>query len=221
MSQSVPVLRPAIGDDQLPAGLSHLQRFKLAAAAGFEGVEMRTSLHSDEVDEIRETAITAGIQIHSVKSVLSWQFPLSSPDRKVAARGVDELLIALNNAHRWGADTVLVVAGIVDAQTSHEQAYVRSQEIIRREVLPVAEELGIVLAIENVWSGFLISPVEYARYIDEFDSPWVRAYLDVGNMIFGYPEHWVRTVGARTIKLHIKDLSFEMAKKRFAWSLIG
>ena len=65
-----------------------------------------------------------------------------------------------------------------------------------------------------MWNKFLLSPLEFARYVDEFNSPWIRAYFDVGNVaIQGYPQDWIRTLGKRIVKLHFKDFSF---KKRMA-----
>ena len=46
----------------------------------------------------------------------------------------------------------------------------RSQEEIRKAI-PVAEESGVKIAMENVWNHFLLSPLEAARYMDEFQSP--------------------------------------------------
>jgi L-ribulose-5-phosphate 3-epimerase len=205
----------------LPRGLTRLAQLRLAAAAGFEGVEMSSTSRAEDADEIHHAASAAGITIHSVESGDSWRYPLSSPDRDDVVRGVEAVRIAIDNARRWGADTVLVIAGRVDARTSCEQAYARSQEVIRRELLPYAAASQVVLAIENVWSGFLLSPIEYVRFIDEFESPWVRAYIDVGNVIFGHPEHWIRSAGHRIVKLHVKDFSLNMRTGRFAWSAIG
>jgi hexulose-6-phosphate isomerase len=108
---------------------------------------------------------------------------------------------------------------VVNAETSYAQAWERSQKQIRK-LIPLAEELKIVIGIEEVWNKFLLSPLEFARYIDEFESPWIRAYFDVGNVaISGYPHDWIRTLGPRIVKLHIKDFSFKndpAIKKRVA-----
>ena len=69
--------------------------------------------------------------------------------------------------------------------------------------------MKVIIGIEEVWNKFLLSPLEFARYIDEFQSPWIRAYFDVGNVaISGYPQDWIRTLGKRIVKVHIKDFSF-------------
>jgi hexulose-6-phosphate isomerase len=52
--------------------------------------------------------------------------------------------------------------------------------------------------------------------VDEFKSPWVRAYLDVGNMVlFGFPQDWIRTLGKRIVKVHFKDFRFQKRQAEF------
>ena len=101
-------------------------------------------------------------------------------------------------------------------KVSYRDAYKRSQKYIR-ELIPDAEKHGVKIAIEEVWNKFLLSPLEFARYIDEFESPWVGAYFDVGNVVeFGYPEEWIRELGKRILKVHIKEYKKE---KRFNYRL--
>jgi hexulose-6-phosphate isomerase len=115
----------------------------------------------------------------------------------------------LRNAHFWGAETVLLVPAVVNAETRYRDAWTRSQHEIRK-LIPMAQQLNVIIGIEEVWNKFLLSPLEFARYIDEFNSPWIRAYFDVGNVVIsGYPQDWIRTLGKRIIKLHIKDFKFE------------
>ena len=103
---------------------------------------------------------------------------------------------------------MLLVPAVVNAQTTYKEAYERSQVAIRK-LIPLADELNVTLALEEVWNKFLLSPLEFARYIDEYDSPPIRAYFDVGNVVlYGYPQDWIRTLGKRIVKLHIKDFSF-------------
>ena len=74
--------------------------------------------------------------------------------------------------------------------------------------MPLAKELGVKIAIENVWNQFLLSPLEAARYIDEFESPHIGWHLDCGNVVtYGWPEQWVRILNKRILKLHIKEYS--------------
>jgi L-ribulose-5-phosphate 3-epimerase len=133
----------------------------------------------------------------------------SASDRSFGKKGMEGMETSLRNAHLWGADTVLLVPAVVSPKVSYfDDAWTRSQQQIRK-LLPLAEELKVVIAIEEVWNKFLVSPVDFARYVDGFASPWVRAYLDVGNMVFyGYPQDWIRVMGKRIVKLHIKDFRF-------------
>ncbi|MGW8181191.1 MAG: sugar phosphate isomerase/epimerase family protein, partial [bacterium] len=136
-----------------------------------------------------------------------WNKPLSDPDPVVRQEGLDGLETALRDAKTYGADTALLVPAVVNKQTSYDEAYVRSQTEIRK-VLPLAEELGVKIGVENVWNHFLLSPIEMARYLDEFESPWIGAYFDVGNIVnYGWPEQWIRILGDRILKLDIKEFS--------------
>ena len=70
----------------------------------------------------------------------------------------------------------------------------------------------MVVALEEVWNKFLLSPFEVARYVDEFQSPWAKAYFDVGNVVFyGFPQDWIRTLGSRIVRLHIKGFKLNAA----------
>ena len=81
----------------------------------------------------------------------------------------------------------------------------RSQPQIKK-LIPLAKELGVVIAIEEVWNKFLLTPYDLAKYVDEFKSPWVKAYFDVGNIVmYGYPQEWIRALGTRIGKFHLKD----------------
>ena len=151
-----------------------------------------------------------------------WRFPLSSSDPAVVTRSVAGMETSLRNAALWGADTVLLVPAVVDATTSYQDAWTRSQRVIRERLLPLARELKVVIAVEEVWNKFLLSPLEFARYVDEFESPWLKAYFDVGNVVFyGYPQDWIRALGSRIVKVHLKDFQLDRPNGRFAWKNLG
>ena len=196
-------VRPSIRLASLPAALSYAARFRMAAEAGFEGVELEAGL--DPPGAVREAADAAGIAVHSVHTYRNWSHPLTSADPKVAADGLRHSLAALEEAKMLGAGTYQLIPGRARDGISYREAYDRSQAVIRAELLPAAAELGIVLGIENVWNGFLLGPLEYAQYCDSFDSPWVRPYLDIGNPVFGRPEDWIEICGPRLVALHLKD----------------
>lgn len=202
-------IRKAVLLSMLPGDLSLKDRFRLAADCGYQGVEAHTMADPAQVEETRKAAEAAKLPIHSVMNSDHWKFPLSSPDREVAGKCLDGMRTSLRNAKAWGATTVLLVPAVVDGKTSYDQAWKRSVAGIK-ELLPLAAELKVVIAVENVWNKFLLSPLEMAHYVDEFKSPWVKAYFDVGNvLLFGYPQDWIRTLGPRIAKLHLKDFKFK------------
>ena len=183
-----------------------LDKFRLLASLGFDGVELDSpsDLNRDEVLAARDEV---GLPIHGVVDSVHWQQTLSHDDPAVRAKGVDGLVTAIEDANVYGASTVLLVPAVVNKDVSYEDAYHRSQREIRA-VLPLAEKYGVRIAIENVWNMFLLSPIECARYVDEFESDYIGWYFDVGNVVnYGWPEHWIRTPGHRILKLDIKEYS--------------
>jgi len=129
---------------------------------------------------------------------------------------------SLRNAAMWGADAVLLVPAVVNPTTSYRQAWDRSQRVIKEQLLPLAQELKVIIAVEEVWNKFLLSPLEFARYVDDFQSPWLKAYFDVGNVVFyGFPQDWIRTLGPRIVKVHLKDFQLDRPNGRFTWKNLG
>lgn len=205
-------LKKAVLISMLPRELSYYERFKLAVEVGFQGLEAQTVTDPQVAEEIRDAAHKAGLRIHSVMNMDHWKYPLSSADPEVVKRSMQGMETSLRNAKLWGADAVLLVPAVVNPETSYSAAYVRSQKQIR-ELIPLAQELGVMIAVEEVWNKFLLSPLEFARYVDDFDSPWVKAYCDVGNVVlYGYPQDWIRTLGKRIVKFHLKDFHFDNKK---------
>ena len=131
--------------------------------------------------------------------------------------GVAGLKQALRDAKRYGAVSVLFVPGAVSKQVFYDDAYSRAREAILKAI-PLAEELGVKIALENVWNNFLLSPLEAARFVDEFRSPMVGWHFDCGNIVnYSWPEQWVRILGKRIITVHIKEFSRQKGDKEGKW----
>jgi hexulose-6-phosphate isomerase len=189
--------------------------FERLKAAGFEGVELLSPNGLDRAEVLKARDET-GIVIHGVSGSRHWQDTLSDPDPAVVERGLEAIRKEIDDCKAYGGTTVLVVPGVVTPKVSYQEAWDRSQKAIRT-LIPQAEKAGITLAIEEVWNRFLVSPLEFARYVDEFQSPAVGAYFDVGNVVeFGYPQEWIRTLGKRIVKIHIKEYA---KPKRFDYLL--
>jgi L-ribulose-5-phosphate 3-epimerase len=193
----------------LPKQMSYLDRFKLAVDAGFEGIEAQTVTDPKEAEQIKEASEKTKIKIHSVMNMGHWEWPFSSPNPDDVKKGAERMEISLRNAKLWGADTVLLVPAVVKPDTTIPEAWSRSQPHIKN-LLPLAEELGVVIGIEPVWNKFLLTPYDTAKYVDEFKSQWVKAYFDVGNVVmYGFPQEWIRALGERIVKFHLKDFKYE------------
>ncbi len=190
------------------------EQMQAVKEAGFDGAEMNSHMDQEEVLRARDAT---GLAIPSVCGIKHWDLPLSHPDPGVRQQGLDALKQTLRDAKRYGASSVLLVPAIVNSEVSYADAYTRSQAEIRKAV-PLAEDLGVRIAIENVWNQFLLSPLEAARYVDEFNSPAVGWHFDIGNIInYGWPEQWIRVLGKRIQKLHIKEFSRKLRDDQGLW----
>lgn len=196
-------------------GASVADKFKAIQAAGFHGIEPMSHMDQDEVLRARDAT---GLELPSVCCATHWAKPITHPSAEVRAAGVEGLKQALRDAKRYGSSSVLFVAGVVNAEIPYADALQRAH----KELIPVAEfagEQGVVIAIENVWNNFMLSPVESAQFVDSFNSKFVGWHFDVGNVInYGWPEQWVRTLGPRIQKLHIKEYSRAKADKQGKWA---
>jgi L-ribulose-5-phosphate 3-epimerase len=201
-------IRKGIMWGTIGVGETIAEKFLAVKQAGFDGIEAVSHLNRDEVIDAK--ALT-GLDIPSVYGALHGKFPLSDPDPAIREKGVEALMHTIQDAALYGADTVLLVPGRVNAEVSYDEVWDRSVYEIRK-VIPLAEKLNVKIAIENVWNNFLLSPLEAVRYVDLFGSAFVRFYFDCGNiLLYGWPEQWIRILGKRIVKVHIKEYSRKIA----------
>ncbi len=183
---------------------SVLEKFRAVKAAGFEGVEPMSHMNQEEV--LRALDET-GLKAASVCCNTHWSKPISHPDPKAREEGLEGLLHALKDAKRYGASSVLLVPGVVKDGVSYDDCFQRSVAEIRKAV-PTAGELGVKIAIENVWNNFITKPDQAIAFLDAIGSPQVGWHFDIGNVIrYGEPEKWIPVLGKRIVKLHIKEYS--------------
>jgi L-ribulose-5-phosphate 3-epimerase len=205
----------------LEGTLDPITAIRLAFQHGFEAVELcigepgsplGTDTTEARCNEIRAVAETVGIAIPSVASGLYWSHSLGDPDPEARAQARRDIEAMLRITSELGAKTLLTIPGAVDVFFLPHRPTAAYDEVHRyaaeglRAVLPIAEEWGVRMGIENVWNKFLLSPLEMASFIDGFESPWIGAYLDVANVLpYGYPEQWLRILGHRIVGVHFKD----------------
>jgi L-ribulose-5-phosphate 3-epimerase len=191
--------------------LSVLDKFKLLREAGFAGVEVGSAMDQQVVLAARDAT---GLIIPSVIIATHWTHPLTSPNPSMRETGLNGLRQGLRDAKAYGASSVLLVPGIVSKEIAYIDAYTRAAAEITKAI-PLAEELGVAIAIENVWNKFLLSPLEAAAFVDSFKTKAVRWHFDVGNVVdTGWPDQWVRTLGARIAKIHVKEYSRKLRDEK-------
>lgn len=187
------------------------EKFQMLRDAGFHGVEVQSGGDQKETLAARDAA---GLEIPSVLLATHWTHPFTDPNPAKREISVEALKVALRDAKAYGAKSVLTVPGVVNKTTSYADAWKLSLAEIGKCV-PLAEELGVAIAIENVWNQFLLSPLEAAQYCDAFKSPMVRWHFDVGNVInTGFAEQWIRSLGPRIVAVHVKEFSRKLRDEK-------
>ena len=211
-----PVLRLAVKYSMIKAGTTPLEKLTLAKKLGIEGVEVDSPSGLNK-EEAKKAAEQTGVKIHGVIDSVHWRDTLSSPDEAIRAKGLKALISGIEDAKFFGADTLLLVPGVVNKDATYEQCYERSQIEVKK-ALPIAEKLGIKICIETVWNNFITKPEQLVQYIDDFKSPFVGAYFDCSNMVkYGVSSaDWIRKLGKRMVKFDFKGYS-----KTKEWCAIG
>jgi len=214
----------------LPNDLSLEETFKLAKDAGFDTIELNMSEKVDtdvitdelglednlilsldtssaELEEIKKTSERYELPISSISTALHWTYPLNHADEAIREKGKLVIRKMIDAAAFLGGDCVLIVPGLVTAEHDYATCYDLSKQAFL-DVADYAQEKGIVIGVENVWNKFLLSPLEMKQFIDEINHPFVKVYFDAGNILqFGFPEQWVKILGDRIAKVHIKDFN--------------
>ena len=201
-------LRKAIMYSTIGMKGSVLDKFRAMKEAGFEGVEPMGGMNRDEV----LTAFQAtGLQAASVCCHTHWEKPLSAPDEATRKIDLEGLLLSLRDAQAYGATSVLLVPGVARNGVTYQECFERSIVEIQKAI-PVAKETGVRIAIENVGNNFILSPEQAVEYLDAIHSQWVGWHFDIGNAgRVGPAERWIRAIGKRILRIHVKDYSAKPA----------
>jgi len=211
-----PVIRKALKFGMIGGEGSALEKFTLAKACGFEGVEM-DSPAGWNLDEVLEAKRATGLEIPGVVLSTHWHKPFNHPNDAVRKEASIALDTALHDCKALGGTSVLVVPAVVNASMGYAEAYEQSQAEIREHV-KTAESLGVDIAFENVWNDFLLSPIEAARYVDGFESDRVGWHFDIGNIVnYGYPAQWIEILDHRIKKLDVKEFSRQKRNDEGLW----
>ena len=201
-------LRKAIMYSTIGVKGTPLEKFRAMKAAGFEGVEPMGAMNRDEViAALKET----GLQAASVCCHTHWVKPLSAPDEATRKIGLDGLVHSLHDAKAYGATSVLLVPGVARNGVTYQECFDRSLVEVRKAI-PVAKDLGVKIAIENVGNDFIMKPEQAVDYLDALNSEWVGWHFDIGNAgRVGPAERWIQIIGKRIVRIHVKDYSAKPA----------
>ncbi len=200
------------------AGDTLTERFKAAKEAGFGAIEL--SCPGSDVEEVRQAIAESGLPVDGSVCAAHWSVRHTDPNPDVREEALQNLLGALRETKAVGGSTVLLVVGKGE-DGPEEEINARSIENISK-ALPLASELGVSIAVENVWNqmhydhdGDATQTADrLANYIDAFNSPFVGMQFDIGNhWKYGNTGDWIRTLGKRIIKLDVKG--FSRAENKF------
>ncbi len=201
------------------AQLTLVQRLKMAAEAGFDGVDFdRAGAHT--VEEARTAVQESGVFVHNAINHDHWKVRLTDPDQTVRDQARANMDHCLRVSHAAGGSAILIVVG-KGSDGPAEEIEERCRVEIKKSI-PLAASLGQRILFENVWNQMMYDhegPPEqtaerHVKFVDSFNSPWVGMYYDIGNhWKYGQPAAWVKAFGPRAVKLDVKG--FSRAKNKF------
>ncbi|WP_369017958.1 sugar phosphate isomerase/epimerase [Thermatribacter velox] len=218
-------MKKGINQWSFPQDMPVLEVLQRASKYRFQGVELcpdedgifPIKTNSEELKRIGNLASDLGIEICSLATGLLWKYNLASNDPSKREKAKDVIKYLIEMAAQLGASSVLVIPGYVNVPWDPSSEIVHYQDALERvweslgAMIPYAQSANVVLGIENVWNKFLLSPLEFAYFVDHFNSPFVKAHFDTGNvLVFGYPEQWIEILGKRIVKVHIKDFKLNV-----------
>lgn len=205
-------------------------------AAGFDGLEAPWKITVEEAAKARKLAEKSGLKIHSVlRGWTNFNSPkadqvaadittVEEALRAAQAYGADAVLLVpcrmggMPMPQPWDFDIQFDektghVQRVAQGDNAPYQKYIEAQnhatdtsrEAVKR-LIAAAEKTGVVIALENVWNNLWVKPALFAHFVSSFNSPWVKAYFDIGNHAkYAPPEQWIRALGKQIAKCHVKD----------------
>ena len=211
-------MKKGINTWSFPQEMTLNEKLDLAIEAKFEGFEPalnkenEISLNSTEKDliKVKKMACDKGITLTSLATSLHFEYPCTHNDLKIRNMSIEVIKKQIECAAILGIETILVVAGLTGRDVApgsiyYDAAWDRALETFST-VANYAKTCNVKIGIENTWNKFLLSPKEMQMFLNELKRENIGVYLDVSNiMLYGYPEHWIRLLGDRILKLHMRD----------------
>jgi hexulose-6-phosphate isomerase len=204
--------------------------------AGFDGAQTSHVCAEEEAAQGRAIAEKLGLRVHSVlrgwmefnsddpKKVEDSLEQTRMALRAAKAYGADDILLVpcriggMPMPEPWEFDIAFDsatghVTRVAAGDNSRFQAYIDAHNHATdtsraavEKLIPLAQELKIVIGLENVWNNLWVKPDLFRNFVASFANPWVMAYFDIGNHVkYCPPQDWIRTLGSLIVKLHVKD----------------
>lgn len=197
-----------------PSEWSYQETLQKAKDAGYEAFELTfrddrdtsfASMTDQKIADMKKMAEDMEIDLCSAVGSPDPRPDIMTCDEGRRRQSVDEIKQVLEVVAKFDIDTWLLVPGRVGPECHYDDAYYNAREALL-DLAPFAEEIGVTIAVEYVWNHFLLSPMEFSRFLGEIGSSRVGLYFDTGNMVIqSYPEQWVKIVGTGVKKVHFKD----------------
>ncbi|MBE6378534.1 MAG: sugar phosphate isomerase/epimerase [Lentisphaerae bacterium] len=183
-----------------------------------DGVELTVcdclnpEITEEECKKIADYAKSKNIGIRTLASGFFWGCSLSADDEAERQQAIAFGKKYIQIANWIGAETILVIPGATRVAwepdrpvVSYKNAWANATASLK-ELLPVAEKLNVNLALENVWNRFLLSPMEWKFFLDQFNSEKIGIYFDIANCcIYGRPQDYVEILGSYVKAIHVKN----------------
>ncbi|MDB5301781.1 MAG: hypothetical protein JWO87_3444, partial [Phycisphaerales bacterium] len=204
--------------------------------AGFDGVESTNVCPETEAVKGRAIAEGMGMRVHSVlrgwmefnssdpKKVEAGMESTRMALRAAKAYGADDILLVpcrvsgMPMPEPWEFkiefdEKTGHVTRVVEGDNSKYSEYIKAHNravdtsrVAVEKLIPLAEELKVVIGLENVWNNLWVQPAFYKHFVASFANKWVKSYFDIGNHVkYAPPQEWIKTLGKLIVKLHVKD----------------
>jgi len=210
-----------------PPSLDVARILEASVRLGFEGVELNVDekafsperLSKGDRAEVADKAASFGLELPSLCSGLFWKYNLGGADPTLRKHGIRLGKQCCDLASDLGAKVVLMVPAVASPTVHYEEMWTLAKAAVQ-EIGLVAGDAGVTLGVENVWNRFLYSPLEFVQFLREVNLESVKAYFDVGNILFlGFPQQWIRALGREIACVHVKD--FDLKRREFTGLLRG
>ena len=176
----------------LHARYTWAERLELAKKAGYDFVEISIDESNERLERLNwdkkkklefvRAIADAGVPVPTMCLSGHRRYPIGSSYKDIRERGMEIMKLAI----RFAADTgvrIVQLAGYdawYDEPSTEETAGHYDRNI--KVSLDYASRLGVTLAIENMGIPFMDSIEKVMRYVRKYNSPYLQAYPDIGNL---------------------------------------